>query len=65
MIQGVSDPGLEEAETLYGDSKVMVVPREIFTRFGVAVSLSLRYSNARKGRQTRESAHRSSGCARD
>lgn len=46
MVERVCDARLEEAEALHGDGKVVVVAREIFTRFGIAVSFSLRYTHA-------------------
>ena len=48
MVQGVGDTRLQEPKALHGNRKVMVVPREIFTRFGIAVSFSLRYLHAQE-----------------
>lgn len=42
MVQRVCDARLQEAQPLYGDGKVVIVPREIFTRFRTAISFSLR-----------------------
>ena len=61
VVQGVGDPRLEEAQALHSDGKVVVVAREIFTRFRVAVSFSLRYSHEQgKGKEV-EGTHRWSG----
>ena len=61
MVQRVGDAGLQESKSLYGDGEVVVVPREIFTRFGIAVSFSLRYSHEQgKGKEV-EGTHRWSG----
>ena len=49
MVERVSDARLEEAKALDRDSEVVVVPSEIFTRFRVAVSFSLRYSHEQEG----------------
>lgn len=46
VVERVRNARLEEAEALYRDGEVVVVAREIFTRFGIAVSFSLRYTHA-------------------
>ena len=54
-------PGHTPMLAVLGDGEVVVVPREIFTRFGIAVSFSLRYSHEQgKGKEV-EGTHRWSG----
>ena len=50
VVQWIGNAGFQETKTLHRDGEVMVVAREIFTRFGVAVSFSLRYSHAQEGK---------------
>jgi hypothetical protein len=60
VIQRVRDARLEEPESLYGNREVMIVGREVFRRFRIAVSVSAqRARDAAQGR-----AHRSSASAR-
>ena len=61
MIERVGDARLEEAKALHCDGEVVVVPREIFTRFGIAVSFSLRYSHEQGKGKEEEGTHRWSG----
>lgn len=48
MVKRVGDARFEESEALNGNSKVVVIASEIFTRFGVAVSFSLRYTRTHR-----------------
>ena len=61
MVERISDPGLQKSQALHGDGEVVVVPREIFTRFGIAVSFSLRYSHEQGNGKEEEGTHRWSG----
>ena len=42
MVERVGDARLEEAEALDRDGEVVVVAGQIFSRFGIAISFSLR-----------------------